>query len=107
MSDNRLSVMSDHAVQGILDLSRPVSCVPTDLAQAWPQAAALEVGLAMCTACDAIEQMYAPPPAIAMRVLQAWRLAALVGGDVIALQALGRPHSTAAHLLAWWTAPDA
>jgi hypothetical protein len=32
-------------------------------------------------------------------------LAALIGGDVLALQSLGRPHATGAHLLDWWDAP--
>jgi hypothetical protein len=102
MSSQRLSAMSDHAVQGVLDLSRPVAAVLRDLAATWPDAAALEVGLALATACDAIEQMYVGPPPVADRVVQAWRLAALVGGDVLALQSLGRPHATAAHLLDWW-----
>lgn len=107
MSNDRLSAMSDLAVQGILDLSQPVAQVPRDLALHWPDAAALEVGLALATACDAIEQMYAPQPPLADRLLQAWRHAALVGGDVLALQVLEKPHATAAHLTAWWDAPDA
>ncbi len=98
--------MSDHAVQGILDLSYPVGRIPRDLAQGWPDAAALEVGLALATACDAIEQMYATQAPLSERVAQAWRHAALVGGDVLALQVLSKPNQTAAHLLDWWDAPE-
>jgi len=105
MSSQTLSAMTEHAVQGILDPARPLAQVQRELARAWPDAAALEVGLALASACDAIEQMYVFPPAIADRVAQTWRLAALIGGDVLALQSLGRPHATGAHLLDWWDAP--
>lgn len=107
MPKMRLSAMSDHAVQGILDLSRPLGDVPRDLATLWPGAAALEIGLAMATACDAIEQMYVAQTPLADRIAQGWRLAALIGGDVLALQVTGTPSPTAADLLAWWDAPAA
>lgn len=105
MSIPRMSAMSDLAVLGILDLARPVGSVPRELASLWPDAGALEVGLAMSLACDAIEQMYSASSPISDRLLQAWRFAALVGGDVHALQVLGQPDPKAMHLLAWWDAP--
>jgi thiosulfate reductase cytochrome b subunit len=102
MSTDRLSQMTDHAACVLLDQNAPVTDLPATLARAWPKAAALELGVAIACACDAIERMYQPQDAIFARVMQGWRLSALVGGDVLALQALRRPHETAADLLAWW-----
>jgi hypothetical protein len=89
MPESRLSQMSDLAVQHILDLKRPIGALPRALAQAWPDAPALEVGLAMTQACHAIEQMYSTIPKISERVMQGWRLAALIGGEVLVLQRRG------------------
>lgn len=97
--------MSDHAVQLLLDATVPVDSVPETLARAWPDVLALELGLALATACHAIEQMYSLKPDAAARVMQGWRLSALIGGDVLALQRLGRPHECARDLLEWWENP--
>jgi hypothetical protein len=102
MSTDRLSQMTDHAACILLDQTALVADLPVTLARAWPNAAALEVGVAIACACDAIERMYQPQDAIFARVMQGWRLSALVGGDVLALQVLRQPHDTAADLLAWW-----
>ena len=98
----RLSRMSDHAASLLLEGEGPVGDLPLLLAQGWPDAPSLEIGLAIASACDAIEQMCVPQPTVIARVLQGWRVAALVGGDVLALQMLGRPHALAHDLLTWW-----
>lgn len=102
MSSDRLSQMSDLAACRLLDMDTALADLPSLLAQAWPQAAALELGVAIACACDAIERMYVPQGALAERVVQGWRLSALVGGDVLALQVQNLPHHTAADLLDWW-----
>jgi hypothetical protein len=94
--------MTDHAVQYLLDPSAPVNALPVTLAQAWPDAASLELGYAIAEACHGIEAMYKPAPPLQDRVLQGWRHAALIQGDVLALQRLDRPHALARHLLVWW-----
>ena len=104
-SQTRLSRMTDRAAQLLLETDQPLDSVASVLVQEWPLAPALEIGLAIASACDAIEQMYLPHAAMSARVAQGWRMAALIGGDVLALQMQGRPHQHARDLLAWWSAP--
>ncbi|MFN4058165.1 MAG: hypothetical protein ACK4HW_08290 [Roseinatronobacter sp.] len=103
MPENRLSQMNDLAVQYILDPNPPIGALPRTLAQGWPDAAALEVGLAMTEACHGIEQMYSALPGLSERVIQGWRLAALIGGEVLVLQRRGLADVRARDLMQLWS----
>ncbi|MGP9789711.1 hypothetical protein [Roseinatronobacter sp. NSM] len=102
MSCSFLAHMTDAAALAVLDSEQSVTDLPAVLARQWPAAPALEMVLAISSACDAIEGMYQLQGEGAARVQQAWRIAALVGAQVYAAQKLGQPHDTAADLLAFW-----
>lgn len=102
MSCSFLAHMTDAAAQAVLDSDQSVNDLPAMLAGQWPTAPALEMVLAISSACDAIEGMYQLQGEGAVRVQQAWRVAALVGAQVYAAQKLGQPHDTAADLMAFW-----
>ncbi|MDD7972660.1 hypothetical protein [Roseinatronobacter alkalisoli] len=94
--------MTDAAARVIMDTDQALQDLPAQLARQWPSAPALEMVLAISSACDAIEGMYRLQGDSQMRVQQAWRVAALVGAQVYAAQKLDRPHGTASELLAFW-----
>lgn len=86
MSGFVLSQMSDAAAAALMDDQTPPEQVPLILAARWPEAPALQIGLAIALACDAIETIYLQQGALAERVNQGWRQAALIGAEVYALQ---------------------
>ncbi|MGY6705863.1 hypothetical protein [Roseinatronobacter sp.] len=96
--------MTDAAAAAIMDADQSLDALPALLAGHWPTAPALEMVLAISSACDAIERMYLVQGALAGRVEQAWRIAALIGAQVYAAQRLNQPHATAAELCAFWYA---
>ncbi|MCC5959611.1 MAG: hypothetical protein JJU08_09755 [Rhodobacteraceae bacterium] len=102
MSRSHLTHMTDAAAQAIMDADQSLHDLPAMLAQRWPSAPALEMVLAISSACDAIERMYRLQGISAGRVEQAWRIAALIGAQVYAAQKLEQPHGTAAELLVFW-----
>ncbi|MCC5992693.1 MAG: hypothetical protein JJT99_09235 [Rhodobacteraceae bacterium] len=86
MSGFVISDMSDAAAAALMEGQTPPEQLPLMLAARWPDAPALQLGLAIALACDAIETMYVQRGALADRVNQGWRQAALIGAEVYALQ---------------------
>ncbi|WP_439559993.1 hypothetical protein [Roseinatronobacter sp.] len=104
MSESSLTHMTDAAAAAIMDADQALDALPALLARRWPTAPALEMVLAISSACDAIERMYQVQGVSAGRVEQAWGIAALIGAQVYAAQRLNQPHATAADLCAFWYA---
>lgn len=102
MSRSDLSRMIDLAAEVLMDHGQPVAGLPRRLAGDWPDAPALEYVLAICSACEAIEQMYRDGSGTLARVREGWRQAAVIGAEVHALQHQGLVRPVGADLLAYW-----
>ena len=75
-----------------------------NLVAVWPAAPALELIFAIVSAAEAIETTFAPgSPAIA-GAAAGYKVAALLGVDLFAMQSLGLPHHAAADFTAYWRA---
>ncbi len=98
--------MAELVIEKLADDTCPVRALPRDLAERWPDAAILDVVVAIATGANAVEAMFTPKGPCTARALTAWRVAALVATDLRAMQALGLDHARAADLLAYWRAHD-
>lgn len=73
-----------------------------EMVETWPEAPAGEVIFALTSAASEIEAMFAPGSAAREASDHAWRLAALVGVDLYAMEAIGLPRGRAADFRAYW-----
>ncbi|MBC58167.1 MAG: hypothetical protein CL814_14730 [Confluentimicrobium sp.] len=80
--------------------------VVRDLAREAPDASPLALIFALVAAASTIEEFFAPGSPSRPAADHALRLAAILGTDLYAMEALGLPHATAAELTAYWQAHD-
>jgi len=100
----RIDAMTRQAIETLLhgpDGWRPLA---RDLVALWPEAPPLELIFAIVSAAEAIETMFAPGSPALAGAEAGYRVAALLGVDLFAMQSLGLPHHTAAHFTAYWRA---
>ncbi len=76
--------------------------VVREMVAAWPEAPAGELILTLVTAASEIEGMFAPGSPSREASDHAWRLAALLGVDLYAMEAIGLPRGTAGDFAAYW-----
>ncbi|MBS0574601.1 MAG: hypothetical protein JSS08_15265 [Proteobacteria bacterium] len=68
----------------------------------WPDAAPGEIIFTIVSAATEIEATFAPGSPAREAADHGWRLAALVGTDLYAMEAIGLPRARAADLAAYW-----
>ena len=73
-----------------------------DMVATWPDAPATELIYAIVTAASEIEGTFAPGSPSRDASGHAWRLAALLGVDLYAMEALGLPHRRAGDFTVYW-----
>lgn len=100
----RIDAMTRHAIETLLNGADGWRPLARDLVVAWPEAAALELIFAIVCAAEAIETMFAPGSPALSGAEAGYKVAALLGVDLFAMQSLGLPHRTAADFTAYWRA---
>lgn len=76
--------------------------VVREMVAAWPDAPAGALILTLVTAASEIEGMFAPGSPSREASDHAWRLAALLGVDLYAMEAIGLPRGKAGDFVAYW-----
>ncbi len=106
MHQGRLDLMIEFAV-GELASGDPqrVGALVRRMAESWPDEKALAIGFALTSAASALEDMLAGEESRAVAA-RAYKLAALVSADVLAIEALGQKPATGRHLLQYWRRSD-
>lgn len=98
--------MTERVVETLCAEDVPVRSLPGILVKAWPDAAVLDLVLAIATGCDAVESMFGKEGVSGARAREGWQVAALLATDLRAMQAIGVAHGRAWDLLAYWQAHD-
>lgn len=90
------------AIERLLDAPEGWRPLVREIVARWPEAPAGQVILAIVAAATEVERMFGPGSPSREGAAQGWRLAALVGADLCAMEALGLPHATAGDLQRYW-----
>lgn len=90
------------AIERLLDTPEGWRPLVREMVARWPEAPAGEVMLAIVAAATEIERMFGPGSPSREGAAQGWRLAALVGADLYAMEEVGLPHATAGDLRRYW-----
>lgn len=98
----RIDMMTRHAIETLLTGPEGWRPLARDLVAAWPEAPALELVFAIVCAAEAIETMFAAGSPALAGAEAGYRVAALLGVDLYAMQSLGLPHRTAADFTTYW-----
>lgn len=99
---DRVDAMTRRAIETLLDTPEGWRRVARDLVAAWPSAPALELVFAIVSAAEAIEATFAPGSPGRAGAEAGFKVAALLGVDLFAMQSLGLPHHSAADLATYW-----
>ncbi|WP_163535508.1 hypothetical protein [Frigidibacter albus] len=99
---DRIDAMTRHAIETLLDGPDGWRPLGRDLVARWPEARALELIFAIVSAAEAIETMFAPGSPALASAAAGYKVAALLGVDLFAMQSLGLPHHAAADFIAYW-----
>lgn len=106
MHSGQLDLMIEFAVGELASGdSRRVGALVRRLAETWPSEKALAIGFALTSAASALEDMMAGEESRAA-ASRAYKLAALVAADILAVEALGQVPATGQHLLHYWRRSD-
>lgn len=73
-----------------------------DMVERWPDALATELIFAISSAASQIEATFGPGSPSREAAERGWRLAALIGSDLYAMQEIGLPSVRAGDLKAYW-----
>lgn len=73
-----------------------------DMVDRWPDGPATELIYSIVRAASEIEATFATGSPSREAAEHGWRLAALIGTDLYAMQTIGLPHGCAADLAAYW-----
>lgn len=95
----------EFAIQFLLARKGRARQLAVALARRDPDRSALEVVFILSLAVSSIEDMLAGAETTAI-VIDAWRVAALVGVDLHMMKTRGMPHSSCADLLHYWETVD-
>ena len=101
-----VQAMAEQVIASLCAEESSVRALPLTLVRAWPNAAVLDLVLAIATGCDAIDSMFGTTGPCGIRAREGWQMAALIATDLRAMQALGLPCDSARDLLAYWRAHD-
>ncbi len=107
MQGSTLEARVAFAVERLLSDSPDVRrAVVRDMVEAWPDAPALAIVLALTDAAARIESVFRQMQGDAAAAQLGYRHAALVACDVLVLQRSGTPAVRAKDLLSYWRAND-
>lgn len=98
--------LTEGALETLLRGNGGWRCVVREMAERAPDATPPQMIFALTSAAATIEETFAPGSPSRAPADAAMRLAALIGADLYAMEALGLPRGTAADLLAYWRAYD-
>jgi hypothetical protein len=90
------------AIEKLLEAPDGWRSVVRDMVHAWPDARPSELIFTLATAAADIEATFGPGSPARDDAAHAWRLAALLGTDLYAMEALGLPRGRAADLETYW-----
>lgn len=90
------------AIERLLEAPDGWRSVVRDMVRAWPDAPPTELIYALAAAASELEATFGPGSPAREDAAQAWRLAALLGADLYAMQAMDLPHARAAELETYW-----
>lgn len=90
------------AIEHLLRVPDGWRVVVRDLVQRWPDAPATELIFTLVSAATEIEAMFAQGSPACEGAAHGWRLAALLGVDLYAMQTIGLPHAKAGDFTAYW-----
>lgn len=100
----RIDMMTRHAIETLLTGPEGWRPLARDLVAAWPEAPALELVFTIVCAAEAIETMFAAGSPALAGAEAGYKVAALLGVDLYAMQSLGLPHRLAADFTTYWQA---
>ena len=106
MSETSTEALTKRALESLLRSQDGWRRVVRDMVAETPDLPPLELIFVLVNAASTIEDVFAPGSPSRPAADQAMRLAALLGTDLYAMQALGLPMARAADLLAYWRAHD-
>lgn len=99
---SRTDTMVECALESLLGDAVPKSDVVHLLVHRWPQASGLQVMVALISAANAIEQVYAAGSPARLDAERAMRRAVMLSIDLYALEARGISPVMASDLLSFW-----
>ncbi len=103
MSGGAASLDKVHfAIERLLDTPNGWRPLVRDMVSRWPDARASELVYVLVSAATEIEAMFAEGSPARDGAAHGWRLAALLGVDFYAMDAVGLPHATAADMRGYW-----
>lgn len=94
--------MVQFAIECLLDAPDGWRPLVREMVARWPEAPVGELILALVTAATEIEAMFGPGSPAREGAARGWRLAALLGVDLHAMEAVGMAHATAADMARFW-----
>ncbi|MHC0053490.1 hypothetical protein [Actibacterium sp. D379-3] len=106
MPDSISDQLTRFALETMLASSDGWRRVVRDMTCESPQASPLELIFALVSAASTIEGFFTPGSPSRPAADRAMRLAALIGTDLYAMEALALPRTTAADLRAYWYTHD-
>lgn len=90
------------AIERLLDAPDGWRSLVRDMVARWPEAPPSEIIYVLVAAATEIETTFAAGSPARKAAGQAWRLAALLGVDLFAMEAVGLPRRRAADLTGYW-----
>lgn len=90
------------AIERLLDAPNGWRSVVRDMVARWPDAQASELIYVLVAAANEIEAMFSEGSPSRDAADRAWRLAALLGVDLFAMDVVGIPNSKAKDMAGYW-----
>ena len=90
------------AIEHLLEAPDGWRSVVRELVRHWPDAPATEMIFALASAASEIEAMFSPGSPSREGAEHGWRMAALLGVDLYAMEAIGMPRARAADFAGYW-----
>ncbi|PIE15934.1 MAG: hypothetical protein CSA68_04620 [Rhodobacterales bacterium] len=106
METEPIDQMIQYAIAALFEGEGGWRTVPHQMVQRWPDVEGLELCFALVAAANAIEENFNMDSPASLRVIQAYRLAALISADLYGMVATGKFGSKAGDLLKYWQEYD-
>ncbi|MGB7268076.1 MAG: hypothetical protein WBC90_00995 [Albidovulum sp.] len=91
-----------YAIEHLLQSPDGWRAVVRGLVERWPDALATELIFTLVSAASEIEKMFAPGSPSCEGAEHGWKIAALLGVDLYAMQSIGMPHTHARDFTGYW-----
>jgi len=90
------------AIEQLLDAPDGWRAAVREMVHRWPDVPAAELIFTLASAASEIEAMFAPGSPAREGADHGWRLAALLGVDLYAMESIGLPRARAADFAGYW-----